>query len=293
MSPWVRRIGMTVAIVLALLTAAIAIVYGLSERRMRRVYRIAATELPARSDSAALARGRHIADAIGKCAECHGEDFGGKVMSDDALLGRLVGVNLTRGRGGIGDLTDADLERAIRHGIGPDGHPLLFMPAEAFQRMTDDDLAALIAYLRTLPPVDRAMPPSRPGPLARTLFLTVGYPLVPAELVAHDRPRPAVPAGVSVEYGEYLATIGGCRSCHGSELRGDGMPGAPDLTRTRIASWTEGDFMRALRQGTRPDGSAIDPLKMPWVATGRMTDDEVRAVWAYARSLAPTAQAGQ
>jgi cytochrome c553 len=291
MPRWLRWVGTGIVAVLALVVVAVAAVYLVTGRRFARRYEVrhAATALPAApGDSARIERGRHIADAIGKCGECHGGDFGGKTMVDDAAFGRLAGPNLTSGRGGRGHYTDADWELAIRHGVARDGRPLLFMPSEAFQGMSDADLAALVAYLRTLPPVDREMPPSRPGPMARALYLGVGLPLVPAELVAHDAPHPAsVEPAVDVDYGRYLASIGGCRSCHGQELRGDADPAAPDLTRTRLASWTEADFVRALRTGTRPDGTRIDPEKMPWVASGRMTDDEISAVWRYVRSVPP------
>ena len=82
-----------------------------------------------------------------------------------------------------------------------------------------------------------------------------------------------------------VATLGGCRSCHGQLLTGDANPDAPDITVGRLASWTEEDFFRSLREGRRPDGTAIDPEKMPWVRSGLMTDDEIRAVWTYMRSL--------
>jgi cytochrome c553 len=88
-----------------------------------------------------------------------------------------------------------------------------------------------------------------------------------------------------VEYGRYLATIGGCRACHGAALAGDANPDAPDITVGRLAGWSEADFFRSLREGRRPDGTAIDPEKMPWLRSGLMTDDEIRAVWAYMRSV--------
>jgi len=224
-------------------------------------------------------------EAIGKCQECHDGDLGGKVMVDQPAFGRLAAPNLTRGHGGIGDYTDADFERAIRHGIGRHGRPLIFMPSEAFAPMTDEDLSALIGYLRTVPPVDRRHPEPRVGPVARALYLAGNFPLLPVEIIAHDTVRPRQHPGVSVEYGEYLATIGGCRSCHGQSLAGDANPDAPDITVGRLANWTEEDFFRALREGLRPDGSGLDPEKMPWVRSGLMTDDEIRAVWAYLRSL--------
>jgi len=123
------------------------------------------------------------------------------------------------------------------------------------------------------------------GPAARALYLAGNFPLLPVKLIDHDSRPTAPPPGATVEYGRYLATIGGCRSCHGLALAGDANPDAPDITVGRLGSWTEEDFFRSLRRGMRPDGSAIDPEKMPWVASGRMTDEEMRAVWLYMRSL--------
>ena len=143
--------------------------------------------------------------------------------------------NLTAGNDGIGEYTDADLERAIRHGVRRDGRPLVFMPAEAYGVMGDRDLAALIGYVRSLSPVDREIPAPRVGPLARTLYLVGNFPLLPVELVDHTAPRPDVEAGVTVEYGRYLATVGGCRSCHGMALKGDANPDAPAIDRGRLA----------------------------------------------------------
>ena len=67
-------------------------------------------------------------------------------------------------------------------------------------------------------------------------------------------------------------------------LKGDANPDAPAIDRERLHAWTEADFFRALREGRRPDGTVLDPEKMPWVRSGRMTDDEIRAVWRYLRS---------
>jgi cytochrome c553 len=274
-----------VAGLLVLVVAAVAAVYVITTLHIRQTYDLPDSPVRAATDSASLARGRHLAEAIGKCQECHGPDLGGKLWIDAPAFGRLAGVNLTRGRGGLGDYSDADFERAIRHGVGRDRQPLIFMPAEAFAAMSDQDLAALIGHLRSLPPVDREMPQPRVGPVGRALYLAGNLPLLPVKLIDHDSRPPAPPTGPTVEYGQYLATIGGCRSCHGQALAGDANPDAPDITVGRLANWTEEDFFHSLRRGMRPDGSVIDPVKMPWVASGRMTDEEIRAVWLYMRSL--------
>jgi cytochrome c553 len=267
-----------------LVVLAVAALFAITTRDIRRTYDFPDSPVRAATDSASLARGRHLVEAIGKCQECHDADLGGELWVDEPAFGRLAGANLTSGRGGIGGLTDADLERAIRRGVGRDGRPLIFMPAEAFAALSDEDLAAMIGYLRTLPPVDRELPAARVGPVARALYLRGNLPLLPVTRIDHDARRPTRLPGVTAEYGEYLATIGGCRGCHGLALAGDANPDAPDITVGRIGSWTEEDFFRSLRQGKRPDGTVIDPEKMPWVRSGQMTDEEIRAVWMYMRS---------
>ncbi len=287
MPRWLRWTGRVLAGLVLLILLAVALIYAVTTRQFRQTYDVPESPVKAGTDSASLARGQHLVEAIGKCQECHGADLGGELWIDEPAFGRLPGANLTSGRGGIGERTDAELERAIRHGVGPDRRPLIFMPAEAFTPMTDEDLAAVIGYLRSRPPVDREMPEPRVGPVARVLFLGGSLPLLPVKLIDHTASRAAQTPGVTLEYGTYLATIGGCRSCHGLALAGDADPDAPDITVGRLGSWTEKDFFQALRRGMRPDGSVIDPEKMPWVRSGRMTDDEIRAVWMYVKSLPP------
>jgi cytochrome c553 len=282
---WLRWLGYGLGAVVVLLVLALAGLYAVTAGPLGRRYELPDSPVRAATDSAALARGRHLVEAVGKCQECHGGDFGGKVMADDPMFGRLVASNLTSGEGGLENYSDADFERAIRHGVGQDGRALIFMPAEAFSVLSDADLAAVIGYMRTLPPVDRRVPGPRVGPIARALYLAGNFPLLPVELVDHDAARVMPEPGVSAQYGEYLASAGGCRSCHGADLAGTGEPSAPDITRSRLESWTERDFFRAIREGRRPDGSVIDPEKMPWVRSSQMTDDEIKATWTYIRSL--------
>jgi cytochrome c553 len=283
--PWLRWTGRLLAGLLLLIVVAVAAVYVISSLAIRKTYHFPDSTVRAATDSASLAWGRHLVEAVTKCQECHDGDLGGKMMIDDPAFARLATANLTGGRGGIAEYTDADLERAIRHGVGKDGRPLIFMPSDAYGALTDEDLAALLGYLRTFKPVDREHPDPRIGPVARALYLTGKFPLLPVEMTRHDAPRGSRQAGITVQYGQYLATIGGCRSCHGQQLAGDANPDAPNITAGRLATWKEEDFFRALREGKRPDGSGIDPIKMPWVRSGLMTDDEVRAVWTYMRSL--------
>jgi mono/diheme cytochrome c family protein len=301
MKPWIRRIALGAAVLALVLVFAVAVVYAVSERNIRRTYDVpalATLQMPPADDAdAVLARGEHLATAIGKCVKCHTLDLGGQVFIDDPAMGRIVATNLTTGRGGrLGGYDDAELERAIRHGVGLSGRALLFMPSREYYYLGEEDFAALAAYLRSLPPVDRELPASKVGPLGRTLYATGQLPLFSAEDIDHAAPRPqSPPQGVTREYGKYLANIGGCTGCHRPDLSGGRIPGRPpefpaatNLTPAGIGTWTEADFFRAMRGGIRPDGSAIDPA-MPWALTSRMTDDEIRAVWLYV-STVPAAE---
>jgi cytochrome c553 len=190
--------------------------------------------------------------------------------------------------------SDGQFERAIRHAVDADGHALAIMPSDDYNVMSQEDMGDLLAYLRSLPPVNRQLPPTTVRALGRALYLAGELPLFPAERIDHAKaPPPAVPAGVTVAYGEYLATIGACKGCHGPDLAGHaegqapGEPPAANLTPVgRLGHWSEQDFFHALRTGIRPDGTAINAA-MPWAQAGQMTDDEIRAVWMYLKTVPP------
>lgn len=284
---WVLRIG---AALVALVVLAAGTLWLLSNRALARRYDVTAAPITIPTDSAALARGRHLATAIGKCVDCHGENLGGTVM-DMGPFGTFSPPNLTTGRGGSPARSDAEWVRTIRHGVGAGGRPLVFMPSLAYHPMTEADLGALIAYLKWVPPVDTVLPPTRLGPIARLVLARTPEKLLAASAIDHAAPFPdAIPAGPTAEYGRYLAEIGGCTSCHGADLKGgihEGPPEVPasaDLTPAgKMGSWSEEDFRKALREGVRPDGSVINPF-MPWRLTRLMTDEEISAVWAYLKT---------
>lgn len=296
----VKLVGIVLGGVAVVVLLLIGGVYGFSSSQFGRSYEISPPPLQPTVEMSAdelVARGRHVAVTRG-CADCHGEDVGGKGFVDDGAFGLLWASNLTRGEGGVASsYSDQDWDRAIRHGVGPDGKPLLFMPAQEFWVMGDDDIAALIAYFRAAEPVDRVIPEPKAGPLARALFVAGQLPLVPAKLIDHEARRPSAPEpGATVEYGAYLAT--GCTGCHGAGYSGGKIvggdpswPPAANLTpdpETGLGAWTEADFATALREGVRPDGTEIDPV-MPIAATKHMTDEEVQALWAFLRTLEPKA----
>jgi mono/diheme cytochrome c family protein len=202
--------------------------------------------------------------------------------------------NLTAGTGGVGaNNTDEDWVRAIRHGVGHDGRGLLLMPSRDFYSLSDEDLGFLIAYLKTLPPVDSELPSTAPGPLGRVMLALGQFPPEATNpdvlVIDHNGPRPVSPQpGVTVEYGKYLAST--CTLCHGANFNGgtirtDAEYLAPNLTPGgEMAFWSEEDFITTLRTGVTPGGKQLKDA-MPWKYFGQMTDDELKAVWLYLQSL--------
>ncbi len=280
-----------------LVALAASAVYGLSARKLGRSYVVAVKPVVIPADAASLLRGQHIAETRG-CIDCHGKDFGGAKVIDDPAVGVMWGSNLTGGRGGqAAGFSDDEWVRAIRHGVAKDGRPLVLMPSIEYAHFSDDDLGAVIAYLKTVPKVDRDRVPVTVGPVARALILA-GEIKLAAEHIDHAGLRPStVIPGVTVAYGGYLAV--GCTGCHGDQLAGGRIPGAPpDWPVSRnltpggdLAKWSEADFIRALQTGTRPDGKQLNPV-MP-LAFGKMTDTEHKALWLYLQSLQPVATSGQ
>jgi mono/diheme cytochrome c family protein len=266
--PTLFRYGALTLLVMAL-AAGLAVVglYVLAGMRLDERVAAPAESVSVPSDFSALQRGQHLASAVARCVQCHGPNLAGSVLSDSARVGRIVAPNLTRGSGGIGAArSDADLGRAIRHGLDPQGRPLLSMPSDDYSGMGDADLGAIVAYIRSVPPVESRLPPSDIRPVGRILFALGRLPLLPSSNIDQFATRPPAPQpGVTPAYGAYLSRIAGCASCHG--------PGFS-------TSFAEADFLRVMRTGTLPDGSIV-ATAMPWQYFAQMTDDELRAIWTF------------
>ncbi len=282
---WIARI---VAGLLALVGLLAVVVFILSERRLDTEYVIPENTLAIDMTNADIERGEHLVNTLGFCTECHGPDLAGQVMEDDPVAARLVSANLTRGEGGIGGrFTVDDWVRAIRHGVAEDGTSLVVMPSNFFDWFSDSDLASIIAYVKSIPPVDNVLPEVRVRLMAR-VFLIQEPGLLPASVIDHQAPRPAEPQpGATAEYGRYLAN--NCKLCHGPDFAGiEGAGGGSNLTPAGdLANWTEAEFITALRTGVRPDGEDLDPELMPWKSLGNLTDDELKALWLFLQSLPP------
>jgi mono/diheme cytochrome c family protein len=271
--------------------------YFISGARLRKQYDVRGTIVAIPRDSASLTRGKALATLYG-CTGCHTPNLGGMTMIDQFPFARLASANITRGDGGIAaSYTDADWDRAIRHGVRQDGTPLFIMPSHEFNRISDDELGRLLAYLKTVPPVDRTPAPRTVYPLARVLH-TFGAPLVPAEKIDHEtqaNPQPA--PGATLVYGEYVA--GACKFCHAENLGGQqvgGEPGAPPSPpigpSSAAARWSDEQFIQTMRTGTTPDGRKLRPQYMPWEAVGQLRDDELRGLHMYLKQPVSQAKAG-
>ena len=247
------------------------------------------------AEQQAIARGQHLVEARYGCNVCHGKDLGGGVMVDDAAIGSLHGPNLTRGKGGrVASYTVADWDRIVRHGLKPDGTPAV-MPSEDFFAMTDHELSDVIAYLRALPPIDRAEPAPSFGPVGKMLVALGKFPISAEKVGDHKRAHAAAPpaTGDTPEFGAHLAA--GCTTCHRPNMAGGPMqfgppdwPAAANLTphESGLGRWSFEDFDKALTQGTSKDGRKIrEPMSHLVPSARAMTETERRAIWTYLRTL--------
>ncbi|MDX1613550.1 MAG: cytochrome c [Candidatus Promineifilaceae bacterium] len=289
-----KWVGIVLGSLIGLLIIAYVAVVIIVNQRANREYDVPAADLTIPTDAESIAEGQRLI-AIRGCSGCHGNDYSGQLLIDDPALGTFYTANLTGGAGSrTAEFTAADWDRAIRHGVGPDGKPLWVMPSQEYARISNQDLSLMIAYLESLPAVDNERPEQRLGPMGHVLVATGQLPAFSAEVIDHDNPPPdVVEAEVSVAYGEYLATT--CTGCHGENFAGGPIPGAPpdhphsaNLTPGgELANWTEEDFINTLRTGVTPEGEQLDPEVMPWPIAEQMTDEDLRAIWLYLQSLDP------
>ena len=244
----------------------------------------------------AVARGERIVETRAGCSGCHGADFGGVSLVDEWMLGRWAAPNLTTGPGSVTvDFDASDWDHAVRHGLRHDGRTSA-MPAIEFTNLSDRELSDIVAFIRSKPPVDRKLGAVRYGPVFAFVFAGAPDFMVAYEM-DHQAPHMREPpqTAANAEFGAHLVQV--CRGCHGpglsgGKIQGDpGMPIVANLTphATGIADWTERDFIRAIREGKRKDGSAISDY-MPWQAYAKMSDEELKAMYAYLRTLEPRAK---
>ena len=193
-------IGILLIALLGLALLALLALYYVSNQKLNKIYEVSFEPLEISMHPQTIERGRQIVMTRGGCTECHGGNFAGEIIDEGLLVIRLVVANLTPGKGGVGAVfTDEDWVRAIRYGLDSDGTSLLVMPSEYYNTLSDADLAAVIAYLRSLPPVDTNYPKNRLGPVGRFFLLQEPH-VLPASSIDQNAPRPPEPVvGGTVE----------------------------------------------------------------------------------------------
>jgi len=284
---WVKILGGLGAGLLTLILAAISFV-GL--KGFFGVYFAGGGDAPDISVAGTpeqIARGEYIVN-LG-CIGCHGANgseaqplTGGVDMAAAegfGFAGKIVTANLTPG-GDLANYTDGEIFRAIRKSVDKDGRKLAFMSFLSYSQLSDADIEAVIAYLRSLP----AAPGTGAGgdQLSFLGMLLFGSGIIPGAAPVEGQVV-APPEGATPAYGKYVATLGDCRGCHGSDMTGTPAsafgPAVPN-PRVFVGTLTLEEFIHTMRTGVRPNGKSFTDA-MPWKSASKMTDDDLAALYAY------------
>ena len=297
MKTWMRRTLIAAASLAAIAAATLAAGDALATRKMQRTVDVRVAPVAIPGDTAAIERGAYLYASRG-CADCHGTDGGGRTFIDDGSL-RVVGPHISPGAGSVtAAYKTEDWVRTVRHGVKPDGRPLMIMPSEDYNRFTDVDLGALVAYLRQMPATGGGAAVIQ-LPLPVRVLYALGQVQDAAEKIDHSLPPPQpVPEGATAEHGRYVA--GMCVGCHGAQLSGGKIPGGPpdwpaaaNLTPGNDSAMARYDdaagFVHMMRTGQRSDGSKI--AVMPFEALSKMNDNDLQGLYAYLKTL-PARPAG-
>jgi len=297
-----KKIGKWTAIVI-LLILFLGTITVFSRQNLH--YEAPYPDIKASTDSAVIARGRHLVFGPAHCINCHNPNNPDSLVALEQEVplsggvafklpvGTLYSKNITPDKAtGIGNFSDAEIARALRNGVHPDGTAVYdFMP---FHNMSDEDLRAVISYLRVQKPVHYVVPANE--------LNTMGH-LVKAFLVKPVGPSGPVPTSITADtsaaYGRYMAlSVAECNGCHtqrdlsgafvGPPFAGGGnIDGfiTPNLTPdagSRIAGWSQADFIARFRKGRLVPGSP-----MPWPSFGQMSDSELKAIYNYLKTVKP------
>jgi mono/diheme cytochrome c family protein len=247
-----------------------------SEAVIERRYPLPSTTVAASDEQKAVARGAHLM-AIAGCSDCHGQDLEGRLVRANSVL-PVWSSNLRRD---AHSMTDEEFERAIRTGITPDSTSMWAMPAMDYAYMSEDDVTAIVSYLRTL----KALGTTRPAPLfdMPARFAIAQGDLEPVAQSALESPT-SLDLGPRYDGGRYLARIA-CADCHDTDLTGSAD--APDLK--VIAHYSRADFFALMHGGRAPDGRRPKDMARPRFRA--LYDYEIDALYDYlsarAQALGP------
>jgi cytochrome c553 len=228
-----------------------------------------------------VAKGERLSHVLG-CRGCHGKDLAGKEWIDEPQFAVLYSSNLTHS---VRRFDNAEIETILRTGVSPGGEDLWEMPSEAFAPLSDADMQAVLAYLRTLKPTGQDWPSLKLGPEGRE-EIAAGKFKPTKQWVQEEKGKAPIDLGAKHARGRYLSQLA-CGECHTPTLDGKDEPFRPNLT--VVSAYNRADFESLMRKGVALGGREL-PL-MSGVARGRfskLTADEVDAIYAYL-----SARAGQ
>ena len=293
-----KWVGIVLGSLIGLVLIAGLVLYFMGNARLNKTYDFSPSNITVPTDAESIAYGKHRAETL--CEGCHGTNLSGiENWFAAGPLGTIDSANLTTGEGGFGQeaTSDQDYVNAIRHGVDPEGKPI-FMPAVvSTSYLSDKDLGAIIAYVKSVPAVDHKLTGQQFTPLAKVMLAAGILGKLPVELVSHELQVAEPERGVSAAYGDYLVNTNDCRICHGSNLNGGPFPDptitliSPNLTPGgELGFWTQAEFINTIRTGTTPGGHSLDPKHMPWDVYKLMTDDELKAIFMYLQSVPKLSQ---
>lgn len=309
-----KWIGIVLGGIVGLIVLAIVAILIYSSVTYKRTYAGRPVYgITADTSSEGVERGEYLVMVVIGCGGCHapgGDDVEAADRVNGPLIGYVEDINFGPIRGtfgtpnltpddktGLGNWTDAEIARAIREGLDKDGVELAVMPSYDYHSLSDEDVAAMVGYLRSLEPVNNEIPP-----LSVNIFGKAALALRlfgPPSLGKPITTRQASPPPGTVEAGNYLVTFAACRFCHRENLAGGPVPfsepnsvPAANLTPAgELAAWSEADFIETIRTGVNPAGHALDE-SMPWMQYAEMTDQDLSAIFKYLQSV-PAAQPAQ
>jgi mono/diheme cytochrome c family protein len=281
--------GALVSGLLALVLAALTVFSLLGMRNLVARVDLPVPDVVVERTPEQIARGQHLADSF--CTPCHSTTgelplAGGVDLGEDLTinLGKFISSNLTPA-GSLQDWTDGEIVRAMRNGIGQDGRRLVIMSNVRSRNMSDEDLLALIAYLRSSEPVTNDVPDTLAQPNLLGLIMS-GSGMMPPPPPPILSPVSAPPKAATAEYGEYILSYNDCRDCHGEDLtggvKGQLAPIGPHLG--GVKAWTAEQFISAMRTGVTPFNNEMDET-MPWESIGRLDDVELTALYLALTSM--------
>jgi mono/diheme cytochrome c family protein len=285
-----KKILLTVVI----LVAVIAVIVKLNfDSKANQIFQKPDFQIHDEVVKADVELGKRIFMIRNGCVDCHGADLSGAKIMEDPAMGSVYGANITPYK--LKDWSDEDISRAIRYGIHKDGRSLKFMPSFDFEGLSKGDIAAVVAFLRSVPPVEKESHENHFGPLAHVLAVAGQMPVMfPAFVVDPTKGFSDKPSEeATLAFGKYLANS--CVGCHGSEFKGGKIPGGdpswPEAADIRFGGsplWSEAIFKTLIKTGKSPvDGRELR-APMPVHLLRQMNDTEVKALWLFLSSINKT-----